>query len=69
MDIKMTNTIDIIQCTYCGKDVSGLNKKELKDHQYVHLQQEIFNKYPKFFAMASKIGKDLGVNIKISIDE
>lgn len=66
MGTKMVGIIDRIQCDYCGKDVSGLNIKELKAHRHVHLQEEIFNKYPKFFAMVSKIEKDLRINIEIS---
>lgn len=58
-----------LQCTKCGKDLSGLNSEEYQTHQHIHIKEDIANKYPEFHTMVLKIEKEYGITLRIDFDD
>ena len=44
-----------VQCTRCGKDITGWSDEDYQDHIRVHLMDEIRNKYPQVFQISKEI--------------
>jgi len=44
-----------VQCTRCGKDITGWSDEDYQDHIRAHLMDEIRNKYPQVFQISKEI--------------
>jgi len=64
----MINSTHRLQCTKCGKDLTGLSSEDYQAHQHIHIKEDIANKYPKFHAMVLKIEKEFGITLRIDFD-
>jgi len=62
------STIDKLQCTRCGKDITGWNKEDFLEHLNVHLRIEIWQKYPELIIIKDEIEKEYGAKLKIEFD-
>lgn len=60
---KISNTTDKVQCTRCGKDVTGWSNDDFQTHIRVHLMNEIRNKYPQVFKAAKEIETKYGARL------
>ena len=52
-----------VQCTRCGKDVTGWSNDDFQTHIRVHLMNEIRNKYPQVFKAAKEIETKYGARL------
>lgn len=57
-----------LQCTKCGKDLTGLSSEEYQTHQHIHIKEDIINKYPEFHKMVLKIEKEFGITLRIDFE-
>ena len=58
-----------VQCTRCGKDVTGWSNDDFQTHIRVHLMDEIRNKYPQVFKAAKEIETKYGARLIFEFDD
>jgi len=64
----MEDGITKIQCTRCGRDMTGWSDESYQSHQRFHIKEEIIKKYPDFHVMVKEIEKEYGITLRIDFD-
>ena len=65
---NQTNPYYKVQCTKCGKDLTGLSREDYQTHNHIHIKEAIANKYPEFHKMVLRIEKEFKITLRIDFD-